>query len=53
MTDKDQIIIAKVLSGNTNAYTYLVNDYKDFVFTIAFNIVKNEKMPKILRKNHL
>jgi len=43
MTDKDQIIIAKVLSGNTNAYTYLVNDYKDFVFTIAFNIVKNRE----------
>jgi len=39
--NKDQIYIDKVLQGNTQAYTYLVDTYKDLVFTIANNIVKN------------
>jgi len=39
--NKDQIYIDKVLQGNTQAYTYLVDTYKDLVFTITNNIVKN------------
>lgn len=41
--NQDQIYIAKVLSGNTQAYTYLVETYKDYVFTIAVNIVKSRE----------
>lgn len=39
----DQIYIDKVLQGETNAFAYLVNKYKNMVFTLARNIVKNNE----------
>lgn len=43
MPEQEQLIITKVLGGNAHAFTYLVNAYKDFVYTIAINIVKNRE----------
>jgi len=40
---QDQKHISKVLNGDTKAFAYLVNSYKDFVYTIAINIVKNSQ----------
>ena len=36
-------IIEQVLKGNTNAYTYIVNKYKNYVFTIAYRFTKNRE----------
>jgi RNA polymerase sigma-70 factor (ECF subfamily) len=38
-----KVQIAKVLAGETKAYTYLVEQYKDYVFTIAMTILKNRE----------
>jgi RNA polymerase sigma-70 factor (ECF subfamily) len=43
MTNQDQLIIQKVLQGNTNAFAKLVNTYKDMVFTVALKMVKNRE----------
>jgi len=40
---QDQIHINKVLNGNSYAFSYLLEKYKDYVFTIAVNIVKNKE----------
>ncbi|MCF6223198.1 MAG: sigma-70 family RNA polymerase sigma factor [Flavobacteriaceae bacterium] len=37
----DQYYIDKILLGDTNAYTYLIDKYKNMAFTIAIKIVKN------------
>ncbi|MEN8124431.1 MAG: sigma-70 family RNA polymerase sigma factor [Bacteroidota bacterium] len=39
----DQIYIDKVLQGETNAFAYLVNKYKNMVYTLAKNILKNNE----------
>jgi len=39
----DQIYIDKVIQGETNAFAYLVNKYKNMVYTLAKNIVKNNE----------
>jgi len=36
-------IISQVLSGDSQAYAFLVNRYKDYVFTLALRIVKNRE----------
>lgn len=41
--NQDQIHINKVLNGNSYAFSYLLEKYKDYVFTIAVNIVKNRE----------
>jgi len=41
--NQDQIHINKVLKGNSYAFSYLLEKYKDYVFTIAVNIVKNRE----------
>jgi RNA polymerase sigma-70 factor (ECF subfamily) len=41
---KDQIIIDKVLNGQTNAFSALVDDYKDLVFTLAFRMMKDRNL---------
>jgi len=41
--NSDQIYIDKVLSGDTNAFAYLVNKYKDMTYTIAIKIVKSHE----------
>ncbi len=40
---KDQIYIEKVLQGDTSSYSYLVDNYKNMVYTIALKIVKNSE----------
>lgn len=39
----DQLYIAKVLKGDTNAFSFLVEKYKDMVFTLAIKITKNRE----------
>lgn len=41
--NSDQIYIDKVLSGDTNAFAYLINKYKDMAYTIAIKIVKSHE----------
>ena len=40
---EDQIYIDKVLKGDKNAFAYLIDKYKDMVFTLAFRIVKSRE----------
>jgi RNA polymerase sigma-70 factor (ECF subfamily) len=40
---EDQVHIDKVLQGDTNAFAYLIDKYKDMVFTLAFRIVKSRE----------
>jgi len=42
-TNQDQIIIDKILNGNTNAFAELVDKYKDLVFTLALRMIKNRE----------
>lgn len=42
-TTKDQIIIDKVLKGDTNAFAELVKRYKDLVFSLALKMTKNKE----------
>jgi len=37
----DQYYIDRTLDGDTNAFSVLVNRYQDFVFTIAYRIMKS------------
>lgn len=41
--NSDQIYIDKVLKGDTNAFAYLINRYKDMAYTLAIKIVKNHE----------
>ncbi|MGM5470722.1 RNA polymerase sigma factor [Flavobacteriaceae bacterium LMO-SS05] len=43
MTTNDQILINQILEGDANAFTVLVNRYKDLVFTLALRIMKNRE----------
>ena len=44
MTDKnDQLYITKVINGDTNAFSYLVDNYKNMVFSLAFKMTKNRE----------
>lgn len=43
MTNKDQLIINKVLKGNTNAFSELIDTYKDLVFSLAIKMIKNRE----------
>jgi len=42
MKNTDFIHIQKVLDGDTAAYSHLVFEYKDMVYTLAFSILKQE-----------
>ena len=37
----DQIYIDKVRAGDSSAFSYLVDNYKDMAYTIALKIVRN------------
>lgn len=39
----DQQCIAEVLKGDTNAFSFLVEKYKDMVFTLAIKVTKNRE----------
>jgi len=41
--NSDQIYIDKVLQGDTNAFAYLINRYKDMAYTLAIKIVKSHE----------
>ncbi len=44
MTNKnDQLYITKVINGDTNAFVYLVDNYKNMVFSLAFKMTKNRE----------
>ena len=38
---EEYIIIRKVLAGDVNAFSKLVENYKDLAFTLAYNIIAN------------
>lgn len=40
---KDQIYIAKVLDGDSSAFSYLVERYKDMAYTVALKVVRNNE----------
>ena len=42
-TNDDQIIINQIISGNTKAFSILVDRYKDLVFTLAVRMVKHKE----------
>lgn len=42
-TKSDQKIIDKIVGGDTNAFTVLVDRYKDMVFTLALRMLKNRE----------
>ncbi len=42
-TTNDQIIINQIIEGDTNAFSVLVERYKDLVFTLALRMVKNRE----------
>ena len=39
----DQHYINQIIEGNTNAFSVLVNQYKDVVFTLAYKMLKNKE----------
>jgi RNA polymerase sigma-70 factor (ECF subfamily) len=39
----DQIYIDRVLGGDTNAFAYLVDKYKNLAYTVAIKIVRNHE----------
>lgn len=41
--NNDQLYITKVLEGDTNAFSFLVEKYKDMVFTLAIKVTKNRE----------
>ncbi len=43
MTTNDQHYINQILNGDANAFTVLVDRYKDMVFTLALRMVKNRE----------
>lgn len=40
---QDKFYIERVLGGDINAYSYLVNEYKAMVYTIALRMLKNSE----------
>ena len=42
-TNKDQQYITKVIKGDANAFAYLVDTYKDMVFSLALKMTKNRE----------
>ncbi|MCH7525661.1 MAG: sigma-70 family RNA polymerase sigma factor [Bacteroidetes bacterium] len=43
MATNDQVYINKILNGNTNAFSVLVNRYKDLVYTLSLRMMKNKE----------
>lgn len=41
--NNDQHYITKVLEGDTNSFAYLVDKYKDLVYTLAIKVMKNKE----------
>ncbi|WP_299892314.1 RNA polymerase sigma factor [uncultured Lacinutrix sp.] len=43
ITNQDQIYITKVLEGDTQAFSVLVDRYKDLIYTLAIRMTKNKE----------
>ena len=43
MTTNDQVYINKILDGDSNAFSVLVDRYKDLVYTLALRMMKNKE----------
>ena len=43
MTTNDQVYIDQILNGDANAFTVLVERYKDLVFTLALRMMKHRE----------
>ena len=44
MTNKnDQLYITKVINGDANAFAYLVDNYKNMIFSLAFKMTKSRE----------
>ena len=41
--NNDQLYITKVINGDTNAFSYLVDNYKDMVYNLAYKMTKNRE----------
>ena len=41
--NNDQLYIEKVLKGDTNSFAFLVDKYKDMVFSLALKVLKNRE----------
>lgn len=42
-TENDIFIVEKVLAGQTQAFAFLVDKYKDMVFTLAIGLIRNRE----------
>jgi RNA polymerase sigma-70 factor (ECF subfamily) len=42
-SNNDQVYIDKILNGEVNAYSFLIDKYKDMVYTIANKILRNRE----------
>lgn len=42
-TNNDHILINQIIDGDTNAFSILVDHYKDLVFTLALRMLKNRE----------
>ena len=43
MTTSDQVYIEAILNGETNAFSFLVDRYKDLVFSLALGMMKHRE----------
>ena len=41
--NNDQLYITKVINGDTNAFAYLVDSYKNMVYSLAYKMTKNRE----------
>ena len=41
--NNDQLYIEKVINGDTNSFSYFVDNYKDMVFTLALKMTKSRE----------
>ena len=46
MSETDEMIINRVLNGGRNAYSFLVDRYKDRVYSLVCGVVRNEESAK-------
>lgn len=40
---KDKLYIDKVIDGDTNAFSYLVDNYKNMIYSLAYKMTKNKE----------
>ena len=41
--NNDQLYITKVINGDTNAFAYLVDNYKNMIYSLAYKMTKNRE----------